>query len=67
MLPKMKESAERFGILPHLVIVTSSYSFGSEERWKDIKDNPLAKMDDEAMPVSETYVDYFLELESHCR
>ena len=35
LLPKMKESAERFGILPHLVIVTSSYSFGSEEQWKE--------------------------------
>ena len=54
LLPKMSESARRFGILPHLVIVTSSYSFGSEGQWEKIKDDPLVGMDDDAMPISET-------------
>ena len=52
LLPKMSESARRFSILPHLVIVTSSYSFGSEAQWEKIKDAPLAGMDDDAMPTS---------------
>ena len=56
LLPKMSESAQRFGILPHLVVVTSAFSFDSEAEWNKIKDDPLVKMDDEEMPVMETYV-----------
>jgi NAD(P)-dependent dehydrogenase (short-subunit alcohol dehydrogenase family) len=56
LLPKMSENAQRFGILPHLVVVTSVYSFQSEAEWNKIKDSPLVKMDDEDMPVMETYV-----------
>ena len=52
LMPKMIENARRFGILPHLVIVTSSYSFGFEAQWEKIKDDPLAGMDDDAMPTS---------------
>ena len=58
LLPKMSESAQRFGILPHLVVVTSAFSFDSEAEWKKIKDDPLVKMDDEEMPVMETCVVY---------
>jgi len=54
----MSESARRFGILPHLVIVTSSVSFDFEEDWKKIKADPLMKMDDEEMVVMKTYAAY---------
>lgn len=56
LLPKMSESAQWFGILPHLVVVTSAFSFDSEAEWNKIKDDPLVKMDDEEMAVMETYV-----------
>ena len=56
LLPKMSESAQRFGILPHLVVVTSTFSFDSEAEWNKIKDDPLVKMDDEKMAMTETYV-----------
>ena len=58
LLPQMRESAQRFGILPHLVVVTSAFSFDSEAEWNKIKDDPLVKMDDEQMSVMETYVAY---------
>lgn len=56
LLPKMSESAQRFGILPHLVVVTSVLSFSSEAEWNKIKNNPLVRLDDENMAVMETYV-----------
>jgi NAD(P)-dependent dehydrogenase (short-subunit alcohol dehydrogenase family) len=61
LLPKMSENAQRFGILPHIVVVTSQFSFQSEAEWNKIKDSPLVKMDDEDMPVMETYVAMQLE------
>jgi hypothetical protein len=45
LLPKMSESAKEFGILPHLVIVSSGAGFDTEEAWGQIKDDPLVKMD----------------------
>jgi len=46
LLPKMTKSAKRFGILPHVVIVTSEgYTMVKAELDK-IKDNPFVKMDD---------------------
>ena len=56
LLPKMSECARRFGILPHVVVVTSAFSFDSQAEWEKINDNPLVKMDDEKMAVIETYV-----------
>ena len=58
LLPKMNEGAQRLGILPHLVVVISAFSFGSEAKWNKIKDDPLVKMDDEDMPVMDTYAAY---------
>lgn len=55
LLPKMSESARRFGILPHLVVVTSGISFDAQADWNQIKDDPLAKMDDEEMVMLKTY------------
>lgn len=54
LLPKLSETARRFGVVPHLVVVTSSFSFESEAEWNKIKHDPLVKMDDEDMPVMAT-------------
>lgn len=51
VLPKMSETAKRFNTLPHLVIVTSERGFDCEAEWNTIKDDPLKKMDDEAIPT----------------
>lgn len=56
LLPKMSESGKKFGILPHLSIVTSGVGFDFEPDWNKIKDDPLVGMDDEEMPVMKTYV-----------
>ncbi|KIX04845.1 uncharacterized protein Z518_05716 [Rhinocladiella mackenziei CBS 650.93] len=47
LFPKMMESARRFNILPHLVIVTSEVSFTAKEPFDKIKDDPLVKLDNE--------------------
>ena len=49
LLPKLKESAQRFGITPHLTIVTSNASFQVEEKWNEMKDDPLVKMEDDSL------------------
>jgi NAD(P)-dependent dehydrogenase (short-subunit alcohol dehydrogenase family) len=56
LLPKMSEGARQFGILPHLVIVTSRASFDFQADWDQIKDDPVAKMDTEEMVQLKTYV-----------
>jgi NAD(P)-dependent dehydrogenase (short-subunit alcohol dehydrogenase family) len=60
LLPKMSESAKQFGILPHLVIVTSRTAFDMEAAWAQLKDDPIVKIDQEAM-VMKTYVAYEFE------
>jgi NAD(P)-dependent dehydrogenase (short-subunit alcohol dehydrogenase family) len=54
LLPKMSETSKQFGILSHLVVVTSGVSFDFEADWAKIKDDPLAKLDDEEMVVLKT-------------
>ncbi|KAF7924189.1 uncharacterized protein EAE97_010801 [Botrytis byssoidea] len=49
LLPKLKESGERFGILPHLVIVTSRVGFDFGEDWMKIKDDPIVNSNTEEM------------------
>lgn len=46
LLPKLKENAKRFGITPHITIVTSGASFDVHEKWSEIKDDPLVKADE---------------------
>ncbi|RDW60301.1 hypothetical protein BP5796_11907 [Coleophoma crateriformis] len=55
LLPKLSQSAQQSGILPHLVVVTSSVSFDFEEDWNKIKDDPLVKLDDEELAVMKAY------------
>jgi NAD(P)-dependent dehydrogenase (short-subunit alcohol dehydrogenase family) len=47
LLPKIIESARRFKILPHLVVVTSEVSFTAKTEFGKIKDDPLLKMNDQ--------------------
>ncbi|EED17342.1 short-chain dehydrogenase/reductase family protein, putative [Talaromyces stipitatus ATCC 10500] len=49
LLPKLEENAQRYGITPHLTIVTSGASFDTHSKWNEIKDDPLAKMDNESI------------------
>lgn len=49
MLPKLRDDAKKFGILPHTTIITSSVGFDHEEQWNLIKDDPIVKSDDESM------------------
>jgi len=51
LFPKMSESAKITGTSPHIVFVMSRTCFDSEEEWNKIKDDPLAKLDDEGMVV----------------
>lgn len=55
LLPKLKESAKTFGILPHLSIVSSGVGFDTEEEWEILKtkDDPIAGMETE---TSKSYV-----------
>ncbi|KAL4867694.1 hypothetical protein BDV12DRAFT_117313 [Aspergillus spectabilis] len=43
LLPKLKESAEQYGILPRLVIVTSGVGFNARETWDKIKKDPFVR------------------------
>lgn len=52
LLPKLSDSAKRFGILPHLTIVTSGVSFSFEEDWNKIKDDPLIKIGDATLTTN---------------
>lgn len=45
LLPKLKESAQKFNTEPHLSIVGSEVGFDAEEEWQSIKDDPLVKLD----------------------
>ena len=56
LLPKMSESAQRFRILPHIVVVTSHICFDNETEWNKIKDDPLVKIDSEEVAVMEMLV-----------
>lgn len=55
LLPKLSESAQKFSILPHLVIVTSGAGFEVSKEWNKIKDDPLLNMDDEKMDILKIY------------
>ncbi|TVY48308.1 Short chain dehydrogenase [Lachnellula occidentalis] len=55
LLPKMSESAKKFGILPHLAIVSSGASFAMEADWNTIKDDPLVGIEREDLPAMKTY------------
>jgi NAD(P)-dependent dehydrogenase (short-subunit alcohol dehydrogenase family) len=56
LLPKMSQDAKKFGILPHIAIVTSGASFDMEADWNSIKDDPLVKMDTADLVVLKPYV-----------
>lgn len=47
LLPKLKNVAQRYGILPHLVFVSSMAGFDVQGLWDMIRDSPVTKMDAE--------------------
>ncbi|KAH8689181.1 putative short chain dehydrogenase/ reductase [Talaromyces proteolyticus] len=55
LLPRMSADAKRFGILPHISIISSGASFDFEKAWNTIKSDPITKMEDESSPVMATY------------
>ncbi|GIC86097.1 putative short-chain dehydrogenase/reductase family protein [Aspergillus udagawae] len=55
ILPKMRESAQRYGIVPHLTLVTSRVGFDAKDLWDNIKDDPVKKMDGDDIPPMRTY------------
>ncbi|KAF7865184.1 hypothetical protein EAF04_006161 [Stromatinia cepivora] len=62
LLPKLKETGAWFGTLPHLVIVTSSVSFDFKEDRMKIRDNPIAKLDDEGVALKAYPLSKLLEI-----
>lgn len=46
LLPKCKETARKFGITPHIAIVSSGASFDMHDKWDEVKDDPLVKADE---------------------
>ncbi|KAL4918204.1 hypothetical protein BDW62DRAFT_217700 [Aspergillus aurantiobrunneus] len=56
LLPKLKESAEKYGILPHLSIVTSGAGWDAREVWEQIKEDPLVRTN--MLPVEQLIVTY---------
>lgn len=51
LLPKMSEDAKKFGILPHITVITSGSCFDMEAAWNSIKDDPVGKMDGESLTL----------------
>ncbi|KAL4974811.1 hypothetical protein BDW66DRAFT_167551 [Aspergillus desertorum] len=58
LLPKLKESAEEYGILPRLSIVTSSVGWDMREIWQKIREDPLVRMD--GLPTEQLLATYAL-------
>ncbi|RDW90424.1 uncharacterized protein DSM5745_02199 [Aspergillus mulundensis] len=56
LLPKLKGSAEEYGILPRLSIVTSGIGWDARDKWEEIKEDPFVRMD--ALPVEELMATY---------
>ncbi|KAJ0422777.1 hypothetical protein BJY00DRAFT_300050 [Aspergillus carlsbadensis] len=45
LLPKLKESAEKYGILPRLSLITSGSAFDVREHWEAIREDPFNGLD----------------------
>ncbi|KAL4943512.1 hypothetical protein BDV06DRAFT_135299 [Aspergillus oleicola] len=56
LLPKLKSSAEKYGILPHLSIVTSGVGFDVKQVWDMIKEDPITRVD--GLPIEQLMVTY---------
>lgn len=52
IFPKLKESAQRFGITPHLSIVSSGSAYDMKDKWDEVKDDPLVKLDDDSVGMT---------------
>ncbi|KAL4785206.1 hypothetical protein BJX76DRAFT_189585 [Aspergillus varians] len=56
LLPKLKESAEKYGILPHLAIVTSGVGWDVREVWDKLREDPFVRVN--GLPVEQLMVTY---------
>ena len=55
LLPKMSEDAKKFGIVPHIVVVSSRVGFDAEADWNLIKGDPLVEVEKEDHPGLKMY------------
>ncbi|OBT63706.1 hypothetical protein VE03_06189 [Pseudogymnoascus sp. 23342-1-I1] len=55
LLPKMSEDAKTFGIVPHIVFVSSRVGFDVEANWNTIKGDPLVEVEKEEHPGLKMY------------
>ncbi|KAL4968553.1 uncharacterized protein BDV14DRAFT_211673 [Aspergillus stella-maris] len=56
LLPKLNESAEKYGTLPHLSIVTSGVGFDARQVWDMVKEDPITRVDE--LPLEKLMVTY---------
>lgn len=47
LLPKMSEDATKFGIVPHIVLVSSRVGFDVDGEWNVVKGDPLVEIEKE--------------------
>ncbi|OBT94465.1 hypothetical protein VE01_07240 [Pseudogymnoascus verrucosus] len=47
LLPKMSDDAKKFGIVPHIVLVSSGVGFDAKADWDVIKSDPLVEVENE--------------------
>ncbi|KFY90539.1 hypothetical protein V500_05143 [Pseudogymnoascus sp. VKM F-4518 (FW-2643)] len=55
LLPKMSEDARKFGIVPHIVVVSSRVGFDAEADWNLIKGDPLVEVEKDDRPGLKMY------------
>jgi NAD(P)-dependent dehydrogenase (short-subunit alcohol dehydrogenase family) len=56
LLPKMSDDAKKFGIVPHIVAVSSRVGFDVQADWNLIKSDPLVEVDNEEHQGLKLYV-----------
>ncbi|SPO01795.1 related to retinol dehydrogenase 14 [Cephalotrichum gorgonifer] len=55
LLPKLRDTAGKFGVVPHVSILASSMGFYSKEEWDSVKEDPLVKVDAETENIMKIY------------
>ncbi|KFY93115.1 hypothetical protein V498_04559 [Pseudogymnoascus sp. VKM F-4517 (FW-2822)] len=55
LLPKMSEDAKKFGIVPHIVFVSSRVGFDVQADWNVVKGDPLVEVEKEEYPLSKLF------------
>lgn len=55
LLPKMAEDAKKFGIVPHIAVVSSRVGFDVEAEWNLIRSKPLTEVEKEEHTAFKLY------------